>query len=233
MLDVPRHGRIPWCTSSSGWICPSLVYHSRVVLAYFTRRGQSLFYNSARPPASTFIRYNSRMNSNVFIGDRTHAKGLEDGSNIQFSFPQRLPFKPHRIPWLLTLGSSFSLWILSAACNLPCPLWSRPAKPVPLSSPRRQNWSIKPFSELHWYKQTKLFLLILINSHHAASVSARPCPLPSRARVRRNKKVGDSRPHPAAEENKQQVNFILMRKKSVKLILESFRGHRLGINRDG
>lgn len=177
MLDVPRHGRIPWYTSSSGWICPSLVYCSRVLLAYFTWRGQSLFYSSARPPASTFIRYNSRMNSNVFIGDHTQAKGLEDGSNIQFSFPQRLPFKPYRIPWLLTLGSSFSLCILSPPCNLPCPLWSWLAKPVPLSSPRKQSWSIKLFSELHWYKQTKLFLLILINSHHAASVST--CPLSS------------------------------------------------------
>ena len=233
MLDVPRHGRIPWYTSSSSWICPSLVYYSRALLAYFTWRGQSLFYSSARPPASTFVRYNSRTNSNVFIGDRTQAMSLEDGSNIQFSFPQRLPFKPYRIPWLLTLGSSFSLCILSLACSLPCPLWSWLAKPVPLSSPRKQNWSIKPFSELHWYKQTKLFLLILMNSYHAASVSACPCPLPSRARIRSNKKVGDSRLHPAAEENKQWINFILMRKKAVKLILERFRGHRIGINRDG
>ena len=64
-------------------------------------------------------------------------------------------------------------------------------------------------------------------------MSVCPCPLPSRARIRSNKKVGDSRLHPATEENKQRINFILMRKKAVKLILERFKGHRIGINRDG
>lgn len=89
-------------TSSSGWICPSLVYRSTAVLAYFTWCSHSPYYISAMPPPSMFVRYNSRMNSNVLIGDRTHAKSLEDGSNIQFLFPQRLPFKPYRIHWLLT-----------------------------------------------------------------------------------------------------------------------------------
>lgn len=200
-------------TSSSGWICPSLVYRSTAVLAYFTWCSHSPYYISAMPPPSMFVRYNSRINSNVLIGDRTHAKSLEDGSNIQFLFPQRLPFKPYRIHWLLTPGSSFSLYILSPAWGLPCPLWSWPAKPVPLSSPRKQNQTLESLSEQHLWKQTKLFLLILISSHHVASVSVCPCSLPSRARMRSNKKVqGDTGLHPAAEENKQWINFILMRK---------------------